>query len=184
MWYHEYMKKLTSQNIATPLLIIFLSVWASVATIQYMLVKDKKPAVITVQPNETDVTATTMKPTIEYVNAIRAERGLPALKDDPQLDTSALNKAKDMLARNYYDHKDPTGQSFEKFILAQEPGLEEGGENIGRCYKNQDEVYAAFKNSPTHLANIVDPDFTLYGSAMVWNESKHCMYWVDHFGGY
>lgn len=183
IWYHIYMKKLTSHNILTPLLIVVLSFWAATATAQYFIVKDKKQPIV-VDQKETDARATIQKPGLEYVNTIRAERGLPALTHDTRLDSSAKTKAEDMVARNYYNHDDPQGRPFYRFIYASAPNLYRSGENQGRCYLSQDAVYQAYKNSPTHLANIVDPNYTVYGSAIVWDADDKCLVWVDHFGGY
>lgn len=183
------MKKPTSQNIKS-FLNTFLAVVIPMALgfgmgAYYINDRKEQPIVVNkVEQTEASVSATAVKPTIDYVNALRAERGLPALKDDERLDTSALKKANDMIIRGYYDHSDPNGLPFQRFIFAQVPSFDQVGENIGKCYHSQEDVYAAYKASPSHYANIISTKYTLYGSAMVWNEAQHCMYWVDHFGGF
>lgn len=173
------------KKLATPILIVALSLWASFATIHIVLAQPKIKTV-TVQVSKPIVTSEAFqKSQISYVNAIRAQHGLPALTEDTRLDTSSQQKADDLISSNYWDHTSPAGRPFYSWIYAQIPTLHVSGENLGRCYQgDEDQLFQAFVNSPEHLENIINPNFTIFGSALEWNASMKCEIFVNQFGGF
>lgn len=132
------------------------------------------------RPPETSSAAE--RPLIDYVNEVRSERKLTALREDPGLDQSAKAKAEDMAARNYWEHTTPDGDPFYFAIQKIRPGLISYGENLAECYNSNAARIDAWKKSEGHLANMIRPDFTLYGTATVWDSDKNCMITVNHFG--
>ena len=83
------------------------------------------------QPTEPDDPAALA---LSLVNEARAEEGLPALERGARVSEAAQAHAEDMLARGYYDHVSPEGET------ARDRFLDAGGgrgpvvaENIARC---------------------------------------------------
>ena len=100
------------------------------------------------------------------VNAARAQRGLPALTQDDQLNEFALQVAEQMAARHYFGHTDPSGVTFQDRLRAWGLQYRFAAENMAF---DQDEQHAhqAFLHSPGHYANIVDPHPRRVGVAAV-----------------
>lgn len=124
----------------------------------------------------------TERPLIDYVNEVRSERKLTALREDPGLDQTAKLKAEDMAARNYWEHTTPDGDPFYLAIQKIRPGLQSYGENLAECYKSNIETVQAWEKSEGHLANMIRPDYTLFGSATVYDNDRNCTITVNHFG--
>ncbi len=109
--------------------------------------------------------------TLCLVNRERATRGLSALIDQPQLAQAALRHGQDMIARNYFDHQGPAGDTpFSRirdsgFIPAASTSFEVG-ENIAwgsGVRATAAEIVAAWIASPEHLANILDANYVYSG---------------------
>ena len=120
-------------------------------------------------------------PLITSINTIRQEKGLTLLTPDPSLDKTALIKANDMADKNYFEHDAPDGTKWYNFIKKNRPNSESVGENIAECYSTNKDTMAGWIKSPTHYANIVKPEWTLYGTATVWDEDRNCNLTVNHF---
>lgn len=152
------------------------------------LISREHPAVktVTVQAQRpTAASEASQKPQIDYVNEIRAQHQLPALKADSRLDVSSKAKADDLIAGQYWDHTNSIGRPFYSWIYEQIPTLHTSGENLGKCYQgDEDKLFEAFVNSPEHLENIINPNYTIFGSAIEWDNTRHCEIFVDQFGGY
>lgn len=142
--------------------------------------KPAPAAVPKVQQGQTS--SISQKPQLEYVNAIRAAHGLAPLAEDPQLDRTAQLKATDEATRHYYSHSTPDGKPFDQLIYSNYPALRRTGENLARC-DTLDEAFTAFEKSPEHLANIINPNFTLFGSYLAFDTADKCPVIVNHFGG-
>ncbi len=54
--------------------------------------------------------------TLRYVNQLRLTHGLPELKPDTQLGLVASARAADMVARQYYAHKNPDGSYYYDYF--------------------------------------------------------------------
>jgi uncharacterized protein YkwD len=120
-------------------------------------------------------------PLITQINTIRQEKGLILLTPDPSLDKTAFIKASDMADKNYFEHDAPDGTKWSDFIKKNRPDSEYIGENIAECYATNQDTITGWIKSPTHYANIVKPEWTLYGTATVWDEDKSCFITVNHF---
>jgi uncharacterized protein YkwD len=100
-------------------------------------------------------------------NAFRNGQQLPSLQLDPRLVAIARMRAQDMVARNYFAHTSPTGETA--FALLNQAGYAYtiAGENIAR--NNYPEAEAAnvamdgFLNSPSHKENVLDGRFKNVG---------------------
>ena len=56
------------------------------------------------------------------------------------------------------------------------------GENIAYGQTSAWEVFEAWKNSPGHLGNMLDPDYKTFGAAVYITDSGYGYYWIQEFG--
>jgi uncharacterized protein YkwD len=100
-------------------------------------------------------------------NAFRNAQNLGALQLDPRLVAIARMRAQDMVARNYFAHTAPTGETA--FSLLSQAGYfyTIAGENIARNnYPDAESASIAmdgFLNSPSHKENVMDGRFKNVG---------------------
>lgn len=108
---------------------------------------------------------------VAAMNAARAAEGLGPLTWDPDLAEVALDRARDLVEHDYFDHYGPDGRSAFSELAAR--GIRYGlaGENLARNnYPEPRTVQAAFQGlmgSPGHRANILEPRFGRVGVAAI-----------------
>jgi hypothetical protein len=100
---------------------------------------------------------------VSLANEARVENGLGELKTSSLLAKAAQNKANDMLARQYFAHNTPDGQTPWSFIKAVGYAYTTAGENLAIDFTQAENIQAAWMNSPGHRANIVNGSFTEIG---------------------
>lgn len=100
---------------------------------------------------------------VNLANAARVENGLSELKVSSLLARAAKNKADDMLARQYFSHNTPDGQTPWTFIKAVGYSYTTAGENLAIDFTQAENVQSAWMNSPGHRANIINENFTEIG---------------------
>ena len=127
------------------------------------------------------VSSDTQVPFITEINDIRAAKGVGALTADPTLDQTAKIKAEDMAAKNYFEHNAPDGTPWSDFIYKNRAGSDGFAENIAQCYPTNHDTIIGWVNSPSHLENILNPQWTKYGTATVYDDDRHCFVTVNHF---
>ncbi|MBP6860204.1 MAG: CAP domain-containing protein [Candidatus Pacebacteria bacterium] len=120
---------------------------------------------------------------VSLANEDRAENGVGALEEDPELSAAAQVKANDMAARGYFSHATPEGQPpWYWFRLA---GYEyaHAGENLAVNFTDSIDVQEAWMESPTHRANIVKPVYTKVGIGVAEGtfEGKRATFVVQFF---
>lgn len=95
----------------------------------------------------------------DRVNALRGERGLAALVEDPQLVEKAEGWAAQLAAEGGLRHSDLTaGLDASRWsFLGENVGVAGGSTDVAALVQA---VQHAFEGSPPHLANAVDPRFT------------------------
>ena len=120
---------------------------------------------------------------LSAVNELRSGRGLPLLKVDSRLSTSALQKGNDMVLQNYWGHYAPSGNSFSDYIWGTSPKADTVGENLARCFATREEAFDALVASPTHYANMAG-SYTNFGVSEVLNTTSGCTYTTMHFAQY
>jgi Cysteine-rich secretory protein family len=113
-----------------------------------------------------DVAAQESKNIITMTNNLRAGLKLSPLAENSKLDQAAAQKVSDMLLNQYFAHVSPSGVSLETFIKKVGYGYAMAGENLAMGFNTAPEVMAAWENSPTHYANLTDPNFQDIGVAM------------------
>ncbi len=96
---------------------------------------------------------------ISLTNQSRNQYNLPALTENQLLDQAAQAKANDMLAKGYFAHVTPTGQTPWDFITAAGYNYITAGENLAVNFTQAEDVETAWMNSPDHKANIINRNY-------------------------
>ena len=106
------------------------------------------------------------KKIIELTNNIRKDLKLPVLRENQKLDQAAADKAQDMLLNQYFAHISPQKRGLDYFLTKVNYKYAVAGENLAMGFATPEEVVAAWTASPTHYANMTDPDFSEIGASM------------------
>jgi uncharacterized protein YkwD len=102
---------------------------------------------------------------IDLTNAYRQGLDLPQLIVNSRLTQAAVNKAKNILAEQYFSHTSPEGKKFSDWIKEVNYAYFYVGENLAIDFSSPQDTFSAWLNSPTHKANIVRPEFQEIGVA-------------------
>ena len=119
------------------------------------------------------------------VNAFRAANGLPALTAETALIRAAAQHSQDMATRNYMAHTSPDGSTPDSRMRAAGATFNSWGENVG--YQSAPDTTAAarmveaWKNSPGHRANMLNPTFKRTGIYAYRRASDGTMYFTQVF---
>jgi uncharacterized protein YkwD len=121
---------------------------------------------------------------IELTNASRRQNGLSPLKVSARLSRSAALKAQDMLKRDYFSHYTPEGKPPWSFFEKAGYRYVYAGENLAIDFSSAEEMHRAWMSSTTHRANILHPQYTEIGIAVVSGEfqGRTTTIAVQHFG--
>jgi uncharacterized protein YkwD len=99
------------------------------------------------------------------------------------LAAAALVHSRDMAARNYFDHVDPTGATVGERAKLGGYRWRVVGENIAAGQGSAKQVVAGWLASPGHCENIMSRDFVEMGAAYAINpHSAMEIYWTQTFG--
>lgn len=109
-----------------------------------------------------DVLAEQQKQIVALTNKARAEKNLPPLVMSNKLEISAQYKADDMSQKQYFAHTN-NKKGLSGWLKDANYSYLMAGENLAVGFSSAEEVVNAWKNSPTHYANLVDTDFTELG---------------------
>jgi len=99
---------------------------------------------------------------LSLVNNERSKHGLNALNWNSKLYEAAEKKANDIFEKNYFDHTSPEGAKVWSFILDSGYSYKTAGENLAVEFNNVEQAVDAWKQSPTHMANILSGKFSDY----------------------
>jgi len=107
-------------------------------------------------------------------NEIRAQRDLPALRQDFRLRRAALGHSSDMVSRRFFEHTTPAGVTMvDRILAARYTSRDIGwslGENLawgtGRLATPRS-VMRAWMESPSHRANILKRNYREIGIGIV-----------------
>jgi len=114
-----------------------------------------------------DITKTAL---FNLINQEREKLGLPTLKENLVLDQAAHLKAEDMLEKDYFSHWNPEGKSPWYWFQLAGYNYQSAGENLAIGFLDSEEVYQAWLNSPSHKANILNPNYIDMGIAVLKGE--------------
>lgn len=101
---------------------------------------------------------------------------VPALQWDSKLESAALQHAKDMSQKNFFDHKGSDGSDAGQRASYAGYKWRNIGENIAQGPTSVAEVIQGWQESPGHCLNIMSADFTEIGAVQYGD------LWVQVFG--
>ena len=104
---------------------------------------------------------------IEFTNQKRQLSGLSFLKENPVLDRTAYLKAQDMQKKGYFAHKSPEGISPWYWFKKTGYDFKLAGENLAIGFLDSEEVIEGWYNSPSHRANLLNPNYQDIGIAVL-----------------
>ncbi|HYV33353.1 MAG TPA: CAP domain-containing protein, partial [Candidatus Limnocylindria bacterium] len=115
---------------------------------------------------------------LNAVNEQRSLRNLASLKFNDKLALAAQSKSDDMQARHYFAHVDPDGHYvWDKIVAAGYTPYLQLGENLAIEFYDTDSLMAAWMNSPTHRANILQEGFKDQGMGMTLGSPEQGQYY-------
>lgn len=117
---------------------------------------------------------------VSLTNAERAKHGCGALTVDSQLQAAAQGHSDDMVARNFFDHTNPSGKNPGDRITAAGYRWSTYGENIAYGQRTPAAVMSAWMNSSGHRANILNCRFKNIGVGVTLKSGTP--YWTQNFG--
>lgn len=103
-------------------------------------------------------------------NDIRSQNGLNTLTINTSLNESATAKAQVMLENDCWAHYCPPGVSPWTFFDDAGYVYIYAGENLAEGFESNDNVMSAWMNSPTHRANIINPNFNEIGIGFAYGD--------------
>ena len=106
---------------------------------------------------------------IKLTNNYRKKENLDILRENDTLTEAAQKKAYDMILHNYFSHSSPTGQNFTSWIIDQGYDYRIAGENLAQDFNDNPAVLQAWQSSPSHNKNLLNPNYTEIGIAVVKN---------------
>jgi len=116
----------------------------------------------------------------EALNSYRIENGLQPLYYSQTLEEAADNQAEDLWVRSFFSHTNPSGEGPGARALSAGFCHQYVGENIAAGYTTVQQVMEAWKTSPGHNANMLDPDFVYVGMGYSF-DARGRMYWAQEF---
>jgi uncharacterized protein YkwD len=111
--------------------------------------------------------------TLEAVNEIRAEHGLPGLKMSPELARIAREHSLDMARREYFSHSSPEGRRVEDRVASARVRFRRVAENISMSRSSGDAVRAAvdgWMESRSHRSQILRRRYSRTGVGVAMDD--------------
>ncbi len=160
----------------TLLLFIFFFI---LTTFLFNIIKINFPSVLGIA---TDISSQKL---LLLANQKRQENKLPPLSLNPELSLAARNKADDMFSKDYWAHNSPDGKTPWIFIEDAGYNYVYAGENLARGFNTDTDVTNAWMASPSHRANILSPNYTDVGFAVITGKlnGEETVLVVEEFGG-
>lgn len=111
-----------------------------------------------------DITKSSLE---NFVNQTRQSIGLKPLSENEKLNQAAQMKAQNMVQEQYFNHTSPSGVTPWFWFKQAGYSYKFAGENLAVGFYESEEVYNAWLNSASHKANIVNPNYTEIGTAVL-----------------
>ena len=121
-------------------------------------------------PTPAQLATITANRVIQLTNQERVNAGLEPLKENSALSAAAKDKGNHMLEQDYFAHISPTGVTPWFWIQKHGYDYSVAGENLAIDFVEVEDVVAAWMASPSHRDNILHPDYTETGVAVVTGE--------------
>jgi uncharacterized protein YkwD len=107
---------------------------------------------------------------VQSINQTRSSYKLPPLTTDVRLNKAAEMKAKDIINKQYWGHKSPSGKMSWAYIKDSNYEYVEAGENLAKDFSASNIVVDAWVNSPKHRENLLSNKYKDLGVAVVDGE--------------
>lgn len=104
---------------------------------------------------------------VAEINRYRLESGLSPLQADERLDAAAEDRIIDMEMVGYWGHHCPEGHSPFVWLSDHDYRYGTAGENLAAGYETTSVLVQSWMESPGHRANILSPDYSDIGVAMI-----------------
>ena len=116
-------------------------------------------------------------------NQSRTSAGVAVVTENPLLDQAAQLAASDMAAKGYFAHVSPSGTTPWDWLGEVGYRYSYAGENLAVNFSDSAALQQAWMQSPTHRANIVNPDYTQvgFGTAEGVYEGQQTTFVVEFF---
>lgn len=114
-----------------------------------------------------DIAQEQSKQIIKLTNEFRATKNIFPLKENSLLDQAAYAKVQDMLVNQYFDHISVTKKGLSDWLKISGYKYSVGGENLAMGFLSADDVMQSWLASPSHRANLADPEFKEIGTNVV-----------------
>jgi uncharacterized protein YkwD len=115
---------------------------------------------------------------LTLVNAYRAEKGLQPLSLDPQLKEAAQAHAQDLASNDRISHFGSDGSDPWERVTRTGFTPKVAAENVGTGQRTFGELFREWKRSPGHNSNLLLPDATHMGVAVVRkDETQFKTFW-------
>lgn len=130
---------------------------------------------IFVYPNITSIDniEANAKELIDITNKYRASLNLGELTPNARLTQAAVNKAQSLLTNQYFAHTSPEGKKFSQWIKEVGYKYFYVGENLAIDFNNNQDIFQAWLDSPTHKENIIKPQYQEIGIAVLEGKYKN-----------
>ncbi|MFC0844583.1 sigma-70 family RNA polymerase sigma factor [Streptomyces noboritoensis] len=129
----------------------------------------------------TPIAVTPEQRLLRLVNSRRGAAGCAPLRMDPRLTTAAVRHARDMVARNYYDHASPEGQHADARMRAAGYPVGAWAENLDRGTADPAAIVDDWTDGAIHQQNMLDCGYRDTGVAAV--PGPDGTVWVQDFAG-
>ncbi|OAR22197.1 RNA polymerase subunit sigma [Streptomyces sp. ERV7] len=129
----------------------------------------------------TPAVATPEQRLLRLVNSRRGAAGCAPLRMDPRLTAAAVRHAKDMVARDYYDHASPEGQHADARMRAAGYPVGAWAENLDRGTADPAGIVDDWTDGAIHQRNMLDCGYRDTGVAAV--PGPDGTVWVQDFAG-
>jgi len=113
-----------------------------------------------------DVLSEESKQIIVLTNDIRTNLNIEQLIESQTLNDTAFAKAQDMLINQYFAHIDNSNRGLSFWLAKANYDYAVAGENLAMGFSDAASVVKAWTESPTHYANLIDPDYSEIGAGM------------------
>jgi uncharacterized protein YkwD len=129
---------------------------------------------------------------VQLINDYRVSLGLNPLMTSDLLSESGDRHSSDMAKYGFFDHYTERSDWFAPGAAPWDRMAASGynfntykGENIAAGQTTAAKVFEAWKNSPSHNENMVNPNYKVMGISLLYvSGSTYKYYWTTDFGGY
>ena len=107
-----------------------------------------------------------------FTNQARSQEGKPALQKNIALQKAAVEKANDMVSKDYWAHTSPEGIKPWYWLEKNNYQYVTAGENLARGYDNVEDAIQAWLDSPEHRENMLNERFNQAGFAVAYDKER------------